>query len=83
MVDWPTVALSSIGSLGGILLTILLERRRETVQQLTAADRRLEAMDGRVRSAEQEVATFRPAHQFFNEMASADFMRKLRRVGGR
>jgi hypothetical protein len=83
VVDWSTVALSSIGSLGGILLTILLEHRRETLQHLAAADRRLEAMDGRVRHAEQKVATFRPAHQAFAELASGDLMRKLRRVGGR
>ena len=83
MVDWATVALSGIGSTGGILVTVLMERRRENVQRLEAADRRLDAMDGRIRATEQEVVALRPANQFFTELATGELKGRVRRLGGR
>jgi hypothetical protein len=83
VVDWPTVALSGIGSTVGVLTTVLLERRREDARHLAANDRRIEALDGRVRAMEQEVVALRPANQFFTELATGELKGRVRRLGGR
>jgi hypothetical protein len=83
MVDWATVALSGIGSLGGILVTVLMERRRENVQRLESVDRRVEALDARMRSSERAVAALETTSDFFSGLATGDLKKKLRKMGGR
>ncbi|MFO1533729.1 MAG: hypothetical protein ABR562_08585 [Thermoplasmatota archaeon] len=79
MVDWPTVALSGVASVGGILVTVLMERRRENVKRFEGLERRLDGMDGRVRKTEQDFATYEPAGKVMLELATADLKKKFRR----
>lgn len=76
MVDWPTVTLSASGSLAGILLTVLLERRREDQRHREVIERRTAAAEERLRLAEQEIVRFGPGARFFNDLVA-------RRVKGR
>lgn len=78
MVDWPTVALSASGSLAGILLAVLLERRREDMRQRETLYHRQDAIDQHVRQVEVDIATFPPAARFFSEWME----RAYRRRGG-
>ena len=70
MVDWPTVALSASGSLAGILLTVLLERRREDQRSREALERRTAAVEERLRMAELELVRYGPGARFFNDLVA-------------